>query len=290
MQKITASFFIFAASVSYGFLSIIAKFAYEDGVNPTMLAVAQMSFGALFFAIIKLKNIPTFFKVDKKALTILFVGGAMSALTALFYYASLKLLSAPIAIILLFQFVWIGVALELIYQKRKPNLHEIFSVLLCYVGTYLSVAVGEDFSSLSFGGVILGFAAAAAFGAYIFISSAFCLAYDANTRAFWTITFGFLSIVVFTFSFLDFSYDVAVLKWGAICGLLGVALPFYIYAVFANKIGSAATSVIGSAELPAVLVFSVILLGEKPSFYGIVGSFLVVLAVVVIFLGTTKAK
>jgi drug/metabolite transporter (DMT)-like permease len=290
LQKIVASFFIFIASISYGFLSIIAKFAYEDGVNPAMLAVSQMFFGVLFFALIKFKHIPTFFKIDKKSLSILFLGGTMSALTALFYYTALKSLSASLGIILLFQFVWIGVVLELIFEKRKPNLHEIFSVLLCYMGTYLSVAVGTEFSMLSIGGVILGFLAAAAFAGYIFITSAFCLAYDANTRAFWTIAFAFLSTLALGIFFMDFDYGFAVFGWGAACGFFGVALPFYLYAVFANKIGSAATSIIGSVELPTVLVLSAIFLNEKLSVYGIIGSSLVILAAVAVFLGATKAK
>lgn len=289
MQKITASFFILLASVSYGFLSIFAKLAYDEGVKPLTLSIAQMFFGALFFAIFNIRKIPTFFKIDKKSLSLLFLMGSLSALTAIFYYSSLNLVSAPVGIILLFQFVWVGTVFELIKQKRLPNLHEIFSILLCYIGTYLSIGVGADFGTLSLSGLILGFAAAFAFAGYIFTTSVFCLAYGADTRTFWTILSAFLSIALF-WLFFNPSLTVHAFKWGALCGLAGVALPFYLYARFASEIGSAATSMIGSAELPTVLVLSVIFLNEKLNFYSIFGSALVLFAVGIVFVGAAKAK
>lgn len=289
MQKITASFFILLASVSYGFLSIFAKLAYDEGVEPLMLSISQMFFGALFFTVLKIHKLGSFFRIDKKSLLLLFLIGSLSALTALFYYASLSLVSASVGIILLFQFVWIGMVLELIKQKRLPNLREIFSILLCYLGTYLSIGVGADFMAISFGGLILGLAAAFAFAGYIYTTSVFCLSHGADIKTFWTILFAFFSISVF-WLFSDANFNIQTLKWGAICGIFGVVLPFYLYARFAKEIGSAATSIIGSAELPSVLIFSVLFLNEHLSFYSVFGLILVLSAVGIVFMGAAKAK
>jgi drug/metabolite transporter (DMT)-like permease len=289
LQKTVASLFILLASVSYGFLSVFAKLAYDEGVEPFMLSVAQMFFGALFFTFLNVRKLPSFFKIDKKSLLLLLLIGSLSAFTALFYYSSLNLLPASIGIILLFQFVWLGMVFELIKQKRLPNLREIFSTLLCYIGTYFSIGVGADFGSLSLVGLVLGFAAAVAFAGYIFTTSVFCLSYGADVRTFWTIWFAFLSVALF-WIFFDAQLNFQTLKWGTLCGLVGVVLPFYLYARFASEIGSAATSMIGSAELPSVLLLSVLFLNEKLDIYGVLGSILVLFAVAVVFLGAAKAK
>ncbi len=288
MQKLTASFFILLASISYGSLGIVAKFAYEDGVSPSMLALSQMFFGLLFFAMLKPKKLRSFFTISKKTAFLLSLGGAMSALCAYFYYSCLSILSASTAIIMLFQFVWIGLVLELWHKKRAPSLVEIFSVLLCYVGTYLSVGFGDGDSN--FYGLALGFLSGAAFAVYIFFSSSLCLEEESDTRAFWIILSAFTTIFALSVFKFDFAHLSAVLKWGAICGILGVLIPFYIYAVFSPQIGAAATSLIGSAELPAALILSVLLLGEKLEGVQIVGSLLVIFAVLAVFAVEAKAK
>jgi len=288
MQKLTASFFILLASISYGSLGIVAKFAYEDGVSPNMLALSQMFFGVLFFVILKPKKITSFLKTPKKIVLLLSLGGLMSALCAYFYYESLGVLTASTAIIMLFQFVWIGLVLELWHKKRAPTKAEIFSVLVCYVGTYLSVGFELDIGKLY--GLLLGFLSGASFAVYIFFSSTLCLEEEPDNRAFWIILSAFVSMFLLTIFNLESSNFVHTVKWGAICGVLGVLIPFYIYAVFSPRIGAAATSLIGSAELPAALILSVLLLGEKITGLQIIGSILVIFAVFMVFTAEAKAK
>lgn len=289
MQKLIASFFILVASISYGSLGIVAKFAYSDGVSPDMLALSQIFFGLLFFMLLKPQKLKKFFKIPLKTALLLGVGGSMSALTAYFYYESLGVLSASLAIIMLFQFVWIGLALELWREKRAPTKIEVISILLCYFGTYLSVGVGQDMDGKLYG-LFLGFLSGGAFAVYIFFTSTFCLEEESDARAFWTIFSAFVSILLLSASGLDFSKIAAVLKWGAICGILGVLIPFYIYAVFSPRIGASTTSLIASAELPSALILSTLLLGEKLSVYQIIGSLSVLCAVFIVFAAEAKAK
>ena len=289
MQKLTASFFILIASISYGSLGIVAKFAYNDGVSPNMLALSQMFFGLLFFMLLKPQKLKKFFKIPTKTILLLGIGGSMSALTAYFYYESLGVLSASLAIIMLFQFVWIGLALELWRQKRAPTKIEIISILLCYIGTYLSVGVGQEMDGKMYG-LFLGFLSGGAFAVYIFFTSTFCLEEEADVRAFWTILSAFVAILLLSSFGLDFSSIAAALPWGALCGVLGVLIPFYIYAVFSPYIGASTTSLIASAELPSALILSALLLDEKLGVYQIIGSLFVLCAVFVVFAAEAKAK
>lgn len=290
MQKLTASFFILVASISYGSLGIVAKFAYNDGVAPTMLTLFQMLAGAIFFVALKPLKLFGFFRLSFRNILLLSIGGLMSALTAYFYYKSLGLLPVSVAIIMLFQFVWIGVVFELLYKKRRPTKAEIVSILLCYAGTYMSI--GTDVAGISYDmtGLVLGFISGATFAAYIFLSSTICLEEESDSRAFWIIFSAFASVLLLTFGDLKIENIETTVKWGALCGVLGVLLPFYIYAVYSPKIGTGATSLIGSAELPAALILSALILGEKLTVLQIVGSALVIFAVFIVFIFETKAK
>jgi drug/metabolite transporter (DMT)-like permease len=64
----------------------------------------------------------------------------------------------------------------------------------------------------------------------------------------------------------------------------------YIYAVYSPKIGAGATSLMSSAELPAALILSALILGEKLTVLQIVGFALVIFAVFIVFIFETKAK
>lgn len=290
MQKLAASFFILVASISYGSLGIVAKFAYGEGVAPTMLTLFQMLAGLLFFALLKPMRISGFFRLPFRSMLLLSIGGLMSALTAYFYYDSLRLLPASVAIIMLFQFVWIGLVFELLHKKRRPTKAEIASILLCYAGTYMSV--GGDIAGIRYDitGLLLGFISGATFAAYIFLSSTVCLEEKSDTRAFWIIFSAFASISALTIGDLKIENIEIAVKWGALCGVLGVLLPFYIYAVYSPKIGAGATSLIGSAELPSALILSALILGEELSVLQIAGSILVIFAVFIVFISESKAK
>lgn len=285
-----AVFFLLLASISYGSLGVVAKFAYADGITPPMLTLSQMFFGALFFGLYKINKIRSFVSVGARSIAILGIGGAMSSFTAFCYYGSLQTLAASSAIIMLFQFVWIALLLELFYKKRVPSFAEIAAVIFCYIGTYLSVGVDISFEGDAFFGLFLGFLSGAFFAFYIFISSTFCLDESEDSRAFWIMASAFASSALMAISFFEISFLIVILKWGAICGALGVLIPFYIYAKFSPKIGTAATSIIGSAELPAALFLAAFLLGETIGYWQILGSFFVFLAIFVIFLAQTKAK
>lgn len=286
-QKLSAYGFILLASISYGSLGVVAKLAYADGVGSGALPIFQMFFGFLFFSALNIKNIKHFFLIPKKNILTLSVAGFLSGLTAYLYYASLAHLTASTAVILLFQFVWIGVALEAVYARRLPSIYEIIAILLCYIGTYFGVGgISGELHTLS---VIEGFLSGAAFAGYIFISSFACTDESSEGRTFWIIFSAFATTLLFSFDGIFETDILATIGWGSVCGVLGVLIPFYIYSAYAPKIGSAATSLVGSTELPSALVISWIVLGEKLDLLQIFGAFIVMGAVAVIFV-SAKAK
>ena len=56
--------------------------------------------------------------------------GCFIGLTSIFYYGAMQYLPASLAIILMFQFVWIGIILEWIFSKIKPAPVTVLSIIL----------------------------------------------------------------------------------------------------------------------------------------------------------------
>jgi len=286
--KVAATLFIFLAAVSYGSLGVFAKFAYLDGVSPLSLAFWQGAFGLIFFVLLNIKKLISFVKISFRDLLYLSAGGFFAAATAIFYYDALSLLPVNTAIIMLFQFVWIGVAMESAANKKLPSVYHLVAILLCYAGTILSVGLdGVEGGRLE--GLLVGFLSGVSFAFYIFISSTAAPALEALNRTFWVILSSFVTISVFVVLGAEGTHiGMPNLGWGAICGVIGVVIPFFIYAAYTPIVGAAVASLVASAELPAAILLSAVFLSEPIGIMQIIGSLLVLFAIFAVFLGEEK--
>lgn len=88
-------------------------------------------------------------------LLMLLGGGALSGLTGVFYYQSLQELPASYAIILLFQFTWIGLLVDWVWRKRRPGIWR-WTALVCILGGTALAAGLKDGQPISVTGIILG--------------------------------------------------------------------------------------------------------------------------------------
>ena len=88
-----------------------------------------------------------------------------------FLLCFIKTVPASIAIILLFQFVWVGIIIEAVATKTLPSKEKVISVIFLLAGTFLSSGLLEksagDFDTT---GIILGLLSAVTFATYIFVS------------------------------------------------------------------------------------------------------------------------
>ena len=147
MHKGFYAFIVFSAGACYGILSTFVKTAYAAGLTLTDVSGMQCLFGMLFLwlsAILTVRRIPSFFQI----LSLASIGIPM-ALTTIFYYHSLESLSASLAVVFLFQSIWMGTAAESLIFKKLPGKKQLLSIILCLTGTLLSAGFldkGADFS------------------------------------------------------------------------------------------------------------------------------------------------
>ncbi len=160
---------VFLGACSYGILSTFVKFAYKAGFSPGEVSGSQMFLAALLMWVLALL-------VSRERATakqwLLLVGvGATTGLTGVFYYRALQYVPASIAIVLLFQFTWIGVLVEAVLLRRRPETGKVIALILLLLGTVLAGGLfGSGFGQFTLAGVLLGLLSAVTYALFIIFS------------------------------------------------------------------------------------------------------------------------
>lgn len=255
---------VFAAGACYGVLSTFVKTAYADHLTLTDVSGLQCLFGTLFLCaalIFTHKRKPSPFQV----LSLAAVGIPM-ALTTIFYYHSLETLSASLAVVFLFQSIWMGTAAECLLFRRKPTKRQILSVLLCLSGTILAAGLFDKGESFTFSsGMIWGLLAALSYTTVLTCSS--LLGEGLSPAVKGILMAGgdmiFTFIVLPPVFLLDTSSWPVLIPYGLLLGLFGVALPPFLFAWGMPHVGPGLGSVLAASELPVALLMALLVLGES---------------------------
>lgn len=257
-------FLVLIGSISYGVLSTLTKLAYGEGFTAAQVICSQAFFGFVVFWCMGVFHWRQLWSVPLPTLLMLLGGGALSGLTGVFYYQSLQELPASYAIILLFQFTWIGLLVDWVWRKRRPGIWR-WTALVCILGGTALAAGLKDGQPTSVTGIILGLLSALTYSIFINFSGHAAPRLPVIVRNTWMVTGAFfVSVVIFTPHFLmDGSLGRGMWKWGSAMGLFGMVLPVYLFAKGVPKIGTGLSSLLGSVELPVVMAASVFILQEQ---------------------------
>ncbi|HEK9102694.1 DMT family transporter [Bacillus pfraonensis] len=266
MEKFKFSLLVLFGACSYGVLSTIFKLGFMNGFSAHELLGGQYVFGwvgllllVLFFSRHKISK--------KQAFSLLAVGTTMS-MTGIFYAISVEELPASIAVVLLFQFTWIGVVIEAIANKTLPSREKVISIIILFAGTLLAGGVfeglGQNFSTK---GIIFGLLAAVSFSFYIFASGRVATNVPPYTKSFLMTTSATLIVcLIFPPTFLtDGALQAGLWKYAFFLGLFGVVVPVICFSIGVPKVGIGLGTILGAAELPTAIIASITLVHEVVS-------------------------
>lgn len=249
---------VFLGACSYGILSTFVKFAYTEGFTVNDVSGSQMFFGFCLLWIVSLiKNGRP--RVSLRQWVKLSGVGVSMGLTGAFYYFSLLYVPASLAIVLMFQFTWIGVVIEGITQRKWPSWDKVISVFLLLVGTFLSADLTDlGAKSFSWIGYVTGGLSAVFYALFIYFSGKVETTIDSVSRTAIMLT----GAVIITFLvypphfLLNDALGNGLLKWGLLLALFGAVIPTLFFAIGVPAIGSGTATILGAAELPTVVLMS----------------------------------
>lgn len=290
---------VFLGAVSYGVLSTIVTKAYGQGYSLGQVVGSQLLTGFvliwLLALVVKLgerrkkkQGLASaapgsgIVKLTWKQRLLLLAAGAPTAITGLLYYQSLHYIQNSLAIVLLFQFTWMGVLLQTIVQKKRPHKVVLFTLVILFVGTLLAAGVFERGSGgYDWRGILFGLLAAVSYTLFVLLSGKAIPSAHPVYRSGWMITGGMLLVfLLFPPTFLfDGTLLQGLLPYGFFLGLLGAFLPPLLFAIGVPSTGEGMAAILGASELPVAVLLSSVVLHEQVSGIQWFGVLLVLLGV-----------
>lgn len=265
---------IIVASSSYGILSTIVKLSMEQGYTAAEAVTSQYVFGfvlALILVLCTQRQLP---KLNSSSLKTIIFAGLFTAITGTVYGQALIYLPASLAVVMLFQFTWIGTLIDCLLKRRLPSRTEVISLIILFIGTILAAGVIDtDLSAIPMKGWVLGLCSAISFAIFIQINARPTEGISNIMRTF------LMSIVaVLAVSFVltpeiiwNGQITSGLWKYGFMLGLFGIILPIMLFSIAIPKVGGALASILSAMELPVAVIVSVIVLHEHLSSLQILG-------------------
>lgn len=266
---------IVIASSSYGILSTIVKLAMQHGFTSMEAITSQYAMGfALAFIVFMTteKKLP---KISKADFFVLLFAGVFTSMTGIIYGKALVFLPASLAVVMLFQFTWMGLFIDCLLHKRLPTRPQVFSLFFLFIGTILAAGLFDvDLSQIPWQGWAFGLASALSFALFIQVNSRDIKGISTSGRLFMMAGIAFVVTSVFLNPEIIWNgklFEEGLWKYGLSLGFFGIILPIYLFSIAAPKVGGALTSILSAMELPVAVTISVIILHEKLTWLQIMG-------------------
>ncbi len=305
LKKWSASLMVLLGAASFGFLSTMVKLAYQQGFSTAEVIGSQVFFGCLatwgYYWFTRLRTSrrswmatsgtshnALFFMPDthlslSKTGKLLFCG-VFSGMTGIFYYLSLQTIAASLGVVLLFQFTWMGMLVDALFKKRLPGRYQWLALICIVPGTIAAAgSFGTLSAKLNLMGILLGLLAAVSYTGFITVSGQVALDIAPSLRSALMVTGATLvSFLIFPPLFLiNGALWHGLFVWGLLLGLFGMVIPPILYAMGVPYTGTGIAALLGSIELPVVIMLSLLVLHEPMQWLQLAGVLLILLGIIV---------
>lgn len=296
------SLYVIIGACSYGILSTFVKIAYEKGFIVNDVVGIQLFLGALLlWASVAIQKLATGGSaprsndqpISKKNVFLLLTIGSSTGLTGMLYYLSLQYISASLAIVLLFQFTWIGLIIESVITRRLPAKSKLVALLPLLIGTLLAANIGSGKLDIHPLGFLFGILAAVSYSIFIYSTGRIATNSNPVIKTAIMITGGFIICAIllppnFLTNFQLF-IDVS-LNAGIYLAFFGPFLSTLMFSKGTPLIGTGMASLLGAIELPTAIIMSQIVLKEQVTWQQYLGIGLIILAISLPQLITKKVR
>ncbi|WP_051591033.1 EamA family transporter [Bacillus sp. UNC438CL73TsuS30] len=272
---------VIMAASSYGVVSTIIKLAMGSGFSASEAVTSQFFIGFCIAVSIFLLTNRT--KISFEGVKMLIFAGVLTGLTNIVYGHSLNYLPASLAVVLLFQFTWIGMLISCISKRQLPTRIEFISLLLLVSGTIPAAGLLDvDLSKIPFQGWIWGLAAALCYSLFLFVNGRATSSMNTSGRLMFVSFFAFMTSAAFQSPEIIWNgtlFNEGLWIYGLALGLFGMIIPVFLFTIAVPKVGLGMTSILSAIELPIAVMVSVILLSETVTAMQIAGIVIILLGI-----------
>ncbi|GAB2700532.1 DMT family transporter [Paenibacillus thermoaerophilus] len=261
---------VLLGACSFGLMSPLSKLALGYGWQPVTLTVVQTAISTILLWALVALNRGSFGRPKGIVWLKLSAVGAFGLCgTTMAINLSLQSLTPSLAVVLLFQFVWMTVLADAVLARRRPSRLEIAAALCVWAGTPLASGLLEEggwSGAADPAGIGFGLLSAVTYSLYLISSGRVEPDMHPFAKSAIMLTGAMpLLLLLHAFALPSGPMDGSLLLWGLALALAGQAVPVVLFNMGIPRIGGAMTAMLGSAELPAAILFSVWLTGDRLS-------------------------
>ncbi len=269
------------AASSFGIVSTIIKLAMRSGFSVSEAVTSQFFIGFCIAVCIFLVTNRS--KLSFNGVKTLIYAGILTGLTNILYGHSLNFLPASLAVVLLFQFTWIGMLISCITKRQPPSRIEFVSLIILVAGTIPAAGIIDvDLSQIPFQGWLWGLAAALCYSLFLYVNGKATESMTTSNRLVFVSFFAFMITAVFQSPEIIWNgtlFNEGLWIYGLALGLFGMIIPVFLFTIAVPKVGLGMSSILSAVELPIAVMVSVILLSETVTTLQIVGIVTIVIGI-----------
>ena len=260
------------SAVAFGVMPILAKLAYETGINAQTLLFFRF-FGAAvcMFALVFFNGLP--FPTGKEIVVCLLLGGIGYAGQSFCYFTALNYASSGVVSLLLYTYPALVMIGSVLVFKESVTFKKVLSLVLALGGAFVIIGAEFDADIL---GIVLSVTAALIYTVYILVSSkAVGEGKEAPSSAF--IMLGAAAVYGMLNAVNGFQLPLRPIGWlyVALIAVVCTVLALWTFFIGMRAVGPTKTSLISTLE-PVVTVFaSALFLSETLAVGSVVGGVLV---------------
>jgi drug/metabolite transporter (DMT)-like permease len=271
----------------FGMVAIVAKYAYQLGMEAKQLALVQGAFSTLVLWVVLSLFFPGLKSVRKKDLKYLIAQGVLgSGLSSILFFYAVYYLPASLASVLFFTCPIMVILLTVFIFGERVTVVRWTSLLLAFLGSGLALGLGRG----------TGGARNPVLGVVIALGAAFFYALlnifaERNLRYNHPLTVTFYAVLFSNISFFIFAWPIpsklmvmTKTMWfvALLLSLLSTVIPLLLYFYGARLIGVGRASIISTVELPFTVLLAKLVLREEVSLLQWAGAALILSAVIIL--------
>ena len=279
-----AILFALIAGSSYGVGGAFSQIAKSQGLEIGYLVVMQCVAALIILAVLAVVRFG--FRMPHRQMVQLFFLGMSNVFSSIAYFLAIDLISVGAAVAIQFQYVWIAVVFQSIFDRKAPKPLMVVSAVLIVVGALMASGLAEEIASGSFQmdplGLVAGICCAISYALFIALNSRIATDYHPVTRSFYLIA-GAVVLALIVLPFMGagpLPSPSVFVPWGFLMGAIMIVVPTLCIVAASNKLPGGLVAILTSAELPVAVIAGCLMLGEGATVVSVIGVIVICTAIV----------
>lgn len=291
------SLMVLLAGACFGLISPLIKLAYSHGFSTAEATDAQYILGAVGLWLLVLMRRPRrdgiaspSGKISGVQWLVLPALGLASGGTSVTYYSALTDLPASLAIVLLFQFTWMVMVIDIFVTRSLPSRKRWIGAACILVGTVLAVGLlDHSLGHFPVWTIVYGLLAAFCYAITLYLSAYVDTRMSPYLQSAVIVTVATVAVLIaFRPTFLtdpawmgSLGKVSSLLLWGGLMALFSQILPPLLMMIAIPRTGGRMAGVLGSIELPVAVFGAWLVVGDHVTLLRWLGVGLILAGIIV---------